>query len=262
MRSLSLADSIANLVQSTDEGAIRNLELALQSGTLSRSSSPADISLLLDPASIPLLTVCNLMEAWHKPECEAVSADALSVSLEAALQVRLASAKTSPEVTLVWTGPFSPETTDARPTIGVLREMLDTARFRIFVSAYNLGHASEATRTMLIDLATARARGCSVVMAIHGSDNNMEVLRTLWPPAVPRPRLLQWVSGHETSILHAKVVAVDDNDLLVTSANLSWHGLERNIEVGIRVKGPTALQVVRHFAALERMRVIVPIDWW
>ncbi len=38
------------------------------------------------------------------------------------------------------------------------------------------------------------------------------------------------------SALHAKVLSVDQSDTLITSANLSYHGQEGNIELGVRIK--------------------------
>lgn len=37
------------------------------------------------------------------------------------------------------------------------------------------------------------------------------------------------------SALHAKVLSVDQRDTLITSANLSYHGQEGNIELGVRI---------------------------
>jgi hypothetical protein len=35
--------------------------------------------------------------------------------------------------------------------------------------------------------------------------------------------------------LHAKVISVDQQDTLITSANLSYHGQEGNIEIGAKI---------------------------
>ena len=35
--------------------------------------------------------------------------------------------------------------------------------------------------------------------------------------------------------LHAKVISVDKKDNLITSANLSYHGQEGNIELGLHI---------------------------
>ena len=35
--------------------------------------------------------------------------------------------------------------------------------------------------------------------------------------------------------LHAKTIVVDEKELLVSSANLSYHGMQGNVEMGIRL---------------------------
>jgi phosphatidylserine/phosphatidylglycerophosphate/cardiolipin synthase-like enzyme len=47
-------------------------------------------------------------------------------------------------------------------------------------------------------------------------------------------------------------VEADDEALLVTSANLTYHGLFANLELGILVRGSVAGEVRRHFDRLER----------
>ena len=37
------------------------------------------------------------------------------------------------------------------------------------------------------------------------------------------------------SALHAKVISVDQKETLITSANLSYHGQEGNIELGAKI---------------------------
>ena len=36
------------------------------------------------------------------------------------------------------------------------------------------------------------------------------------------------------------MLVVDRSDLLVTSANLTWHGMTNNFEIGLRVRGNAA----------------------
>jgi phosphatidylserine/phosphatidylglycerophosphate/cardiolipin synthase-like enzyme len=47
--------------------------------------------------------------------------------------------------------------------------------------------------------------------------------------------------------MHAKVLIVDRLDALVTSADLTYHGLHENIEVGLRVHGPQAAAIAQRF---------------
>lgn len=60
--------------------------------------------------------------------------------------------------------------------------------------------------------------------------------------------------------LHAKVISVDGYLTLITSANLSYHGQEGNIEVGSLIKSASmAKQVDELFATLTYKRVFVQI---
>lgn len=53
------------------------------------------------------------------------------------------------------------------------------------------------------------------------------------------------------SALHAKVLSVDQNETLITSANLSYHGQEGNVELGTHVVSKDiAIQVERIFTQL------------
>ena len=53
------------------------------------------------------------------------------------------------------------------------------------------------------------------------------------------------------SALHAKVISVDQQETLITSANLSYHGQEGNIELGTYIiSKDIATQVERLFTQL------------
>lgn len=60
--------------------------------------------------------------------------------------------------------------------------------------------------------------------------------------------------------LHAKVISVDQNKTLITSANLSYHGQEGNIELGTLVESKEiAKQVNDIFTHLIFSKVVQEI---
>lgn len=62
------------------------------------------------------------------------------------------------------------------------------------------------------------------------------------------------------SALHAKVISVDKKDTLITSANLSYHGQEGNIELGALIESnKTAKQIEDLFTRLIFNKVFVEI---
>ena len=64
----------------------------------------------------------------------------------------------------------------------------------------------------------------------------------------------------DMSALHAKVICVDQQKTLITSANLSYHGQEGNIELGTIIDSrKTAKQVDDLFTRLLFNKVFVEI---
>lgn len=60
--------------------------------------------------------------------------------------------------------------------------------------------------------------------------------------------------------LHAKVISVDGYYTLITSANLSYHGQEGNIEVGSLIKSSSmATQVEELFETLTNKRIFIKV---
>ena len=63
------------------------------------------------------------------------------------------------------------------------------------------------------------------------------------------------------SALHTKVISVDQKETLITSANLSYHGQEGNVELGIHVVSKDiAIQVERIFTQLIFSKVFEKVD--
>lgn len=53
------------------------------------------------------------------------------------------------------------------------------------------------------------------------------------------------------SALHAKVISIDQQETLITSANLSYHGQEGNVELGAHIiSKEIAIQVEQLFTQL------------
>ena len=62
------------------------------------------------------------------------------------------------------------------------------------------------------------------------------------------------------SALHAKVISVDQQKTLITSANLSYHGQEGNIELGTLIESErTAKQVEDLFTKLLFKKIFVEV---
>lgn len=171
-----------------------------------------------------------------------------------------------PSVEVVWTGPATGTEAIYRTEqtlLGLLRE----ARLSVIVVTY-VAYRAEAVRTALAD---AVSRGVRVRIVVESSRKDGGVvsfdprlaLGVLDDPrfecfAWPRHMRLATDAG-EIGALHAKCVAVDDEVLFVSSANMTESALERNIELGLVVRGGHAARHVReHVERLINAGVLAP----
>jgi phosphatidylserine/phosphatidylglycerophosphate/cardiolipin synthase-like enzyme len=142
-------------------------------------------------------------------------------------------------VTLVATWPNRSNPNGSESTFTVLREMIESARNEIVLLGY------EVSNPEIIALLAQRTRdGIRVTMIVDADRTRLARLTDQWPQDAPA----QFYVGSASSLtgkyasVHGKVLIVDQCDILVTSANFTHHGQEENVEFGIRLGGPAALE--------------------
>ncbi len=166
------------------------------------------------------------------------------------------------EVTeLVWTGP-QPEESVLRRTDQALQEVIHAATRQLLLvsfAVYKVGHLSTALRGAL-------ERGADVNIVLEDQKESAPVVSMMaefeglqgisfyvWPE--DKRQLAP--SGHKGA-MHAKCAVADEHMLLVSSANLTEHALNINMEMGLLVRqGPAPRAVARHFEALMRGGTLV-----
>lgn len=245
-----LAQAIARTVIEGDPATARLFITNLHRGT---SEALAETKRRRLPSTDPH-TLTLLTEMVEQASSLGADSDHLAALLEAAVATRDATVVSAPRSSLVWTGPEVHQSA-FRETPRVIAELVDDATAQILAVTYTLRPDSfDPAATTLARLVAARGRGVAVTVVAHKSDANKNALLAAWPPGVPLPRLLTWPipDGDEMVKLHAKILSVDDRAVLITSANLTYHGLFSNLELGVVVYGSVAGEVRRHFDRLER----------
>lgn len=136
---------------------------------------------------------------------------------------------TSDKVSLVVTAPPS-FSINARTTMNVVSSMIEGAESSILITGYSL---SSYFADLVDTIIQKSQRGVFVkffVNDIDSQDSFEKLLRY-------KGRFLKIYNykKQEDSMaaLHAKVISVDQKKTLITSANLSYHGQQGNIELGM-----------------------------
>jgi phosphatidylserine/phosphatidylglycerophosphate/cardiolipin synthase-like enzyme len=171
-------------------------------------------------------------------------------------------AKAEQEIELVWTGPSS-KLVATRKTEQALLQVIDAAADRLFMTSFV---AYDVTAIMK---ALVRAVGRRVKLSMlleasdkHGGSLSFDALRKM-KVALPTARIFSWVDKtgeFAGGSVHAKIAVSDEDFCFISSANLTGHAMERNMEAGVLIKGgsiPRSLH--RHLEALATTNVIVKV---
>jgi phosphatidylserine/phosphatidylglycerophosphate/cardiolipin synthase-like enzyme len=141
-----------------------------------------------------------------------------------------------------------------RPTRTVIREMLAAGRRCVLIAGYMITDDDGVIHLVH----QAARRGLEVTLICDSGNDDAVRIRATWPGDVASPRILiNSPEGPPTGKMHAKVLLIDDNDLLVTSANFTHHGQAVNVEYGLRLSGEPARRTAAFFRAIEEQRVLV-----
>jgi phosphatidylserine/phosphatidylglycerophosphate/cardiolipin synthase-like enzyme len=167
-------------------------------------------------------------------------------------------------IDLVWTGPKT-GLIPTRNTEQAIREVIDEARKSLFIVSYVFYKAS----SIVDGLNEATKRGVSVRILLESStDHGGAVIGdgiVAMHRAVPNADLYIWnptekavSAGSLTAAVHAKCAVADHRIAFVTSANLTSAAMERNMELGILVRGGTTPERLHsHLDALVHTRTII-----
>jgi len=163
----------------------------------------------------------------------------------------------------VWSGP-STHPVPVRATAQVLAGLVAEAKRELLLMTYS----AKPYPPLLNALSAAVARGVAVTAVVEtlagagGALNGAEPASAF--ATVPEVQLWHWPrekrSG-EYAKMHAKIAVADRRALLVSSANLTHSGVQRNIEAGVLIRGGAAPQrAAEHIAELQSRGLLVRLD--
>lgn len=169
----------------------------------------------------------------------------------------------SGSIELVWTGPRT-GLIPTRRTEQVILEVIDSAKFDVFLVTYVFYKASSIVEALKAGI----DRGVSTSILLessteHGGALKGDSVKTMaeavrgatiyiWDPATKKPK-----GDALSASVHAKCAVADRKLAFITSANLTSAALERNMELGLLIRGggvPNRLRA--HLQALATTDII------
>ena len=135
----------------------------------------------------------------------------------------------SDKVSLVVTAPPS-FSINARTTMNVVRSMIEEANSSILITGYSLS----SYFADLVDIIIQKSQSSVFVKFVVNDIDSQESFEKLLRYKGRFLKIYNYKKQEDSmAALHAKVISVDQKKTLITSANLSYHGQQGNIEFGM-----------------------------
>ena len=172
----------------------------------------------------------------------------------AMLSEALLAKKEQDEVEIVVTAPVSFKVHN-RKTRPVMEELIKSAKKSITITGYSISeHFSE-----LLQLVNLKSnQGVLVELFINDYDKAKDIFSGFEHKGRKFLKLYDYRGreGDKMAALHAKTIIVDKEKVLISSANLSYHGLDRNIEIGSLITSKQkASQILAVLSELVRQKI-------
>ena len=250
-----------------DAGAADAVWEALVQGDLTATSTSARHSALAAGSRVVEARLRDLQQLWRRhPD---LSPAGLALVLQSSAQVLRAEREQAARTEVVWTGPRA-ETSYLRATRQVVLDLVHGADDEVLVVGYWIASGSDPSGVVpqiITAVASAARRRARVKVVLDqgarpGGGTNRDLFLALWPDDLSPPPLFTWCAPSNDAHLklHAKVIVADRRDALVTSANLTMHAMDLNMEMGVRMLGAPASSIADHFDFLMANGTLEPYE--
>lgn len=161
------------------------------------------------------------------------------------------------EITEVaWTGPATP-TIPVRRTSTILLDLISSSQRQLLVVSFAAYDVPEVLKALM----DAASRGVDIILILESAEESRGALKfdakNAFGDLAGTARLYSWPKDQRGppegpyGALHVKAVVADGERALVTSANLTGHALDINMELGLFVEGGAIpKRLTAHFAEL------------
>lgn len=203
--------------------------------------------------------VAQLVKAWQATSLS--SNEVASMLLSAGHTFSLH--QQQQKIELVWTGPKTPFVS-TRQTEQALLQVINSANSKIFLTSFVAYDVSSIVGA----LNAAMERGVTVSMLLessqdHGGSISMDVIGRMIT-LIPGAEIHAWndkLEGFSDGRVHAKVCVADAKICFITSANLTGHAMEKNMEAGVLISGGRIPEILdEHLKYLVETSIVSKVN--
>ncbi|MBF4691584.1 phospholipase D-like domain-containing protein [Fusibacter ferrireducens] len=132
---------------------------------------------------------------------------------------------------------------NARRTEPTYVELIKKAKRSILLTGYSI---STYAASIINELHYAARCSIPIDFYVNDYNKNKHHLETLQSLKLSSVRIYDFVKPEKSNqSLHAKILIIDDKEILITSSNLSYNGMGGNVELGVLIKSSDKAREIR-----------------
>jgi hypothetical protein len=181
-------------------------------------------------------------------------------------QIRDLKTELDDKTTLVWTSPVIDLNADL--TYNTMIQMIRSAEKKITIVGYALYKESKNDELKMSDIfkelyEKVESKNVLVELFFDKAETNVKnTVKKMWKKEIKLPEIYLYESPPKIhGSLHAKVLLIDDTDILITSANMTGRAINRNIEIGIKTSGNVGTQARELLISLIKAKLFEKQEW-
>lgn len=177
-------------------------------------------------------------EMFKEVQKKNVSITQLVEFMEVAYKMAKVQIDSQPKIFPVWTGPHVDRSSIRLKTYETVKYLIDSAETEIFIVGYSFSFKHDSVKELMRSIEMAVERNCRINIIVNNVEKNFQEILTHWEKEHYQLNVYHWLGSKENDFtsLHAKIVIIDQEKLLLTSANFSYHGFQKNIETGVVIE--------------------------
>ena len=195
------------------------------------------------------------------------SIETIIIGLDLIHEINKKESEIKNNTSLIWTSPSIFHRSAGNTKSTILR-LISSAKKSITIIGYVMDYGVKDVLTSLKEVAEKRILKIKIV--IDRADkppegrrkirSPQEIIERAWPSTLKMPEIYKYAKHSSETVLHAKMIVIDSEKILVTSANLTGRAIHGNLEIGILHKGNTAKKAENLISDLIANKTLVQVN--
>ena len=253
-----LINDIKHLVNKLSDEKLSKFQESLLKKTIKKKSDPYELKKILKLNSDETKIVKKILK-------NITSIETIIVAINLIQEIHKKQNEIRKNTSLVWTSP-SIFHNSADNTKSVILRLISSAKKSITIIGYVMDYGVKDVLTSLKEVAEKHTLKIIIDRADKPPEGRrkmrspQKIIERAWPSTLKIPEIYKYAKHSSETVLHAKMIVIDSEKILVTSANLTGRAIHGNLEIGILHNGNTAKKADNLISDLIANKTLVQVN--